>query len=341
MKQILNTLYITTRECRLGLSNHGIEVIKPNNEKTRIIGSLIDSIVVFGNTSVTSSLIQWCASHGISLTFLTEGGRFCRRILGGVSGNVTLRMAQYRLADRESPIRTRFIHSILNAKLHNSVIVLQHAARDIQGKRDQLAAAAGKINLLRRKLTDEKNPSEARALEGNAAKIYFSVFPDMISQAETGFRFEGRNRRPPKDPINALLSFIYTLLLNHVQSALESVGLDPECGFMHSIRSGKPALALDMMEEFHSPICDRLVLSLINRRQIKPEDFADQDGEILLSPEARQTVLASWQGKKNETIQHPVPGEKIPIGLLPHCQAQLLARYLREERTDYSAFLWR
>jgi len=254
------------------------------------------------------------------------------------SRNILLRRRQF--AAVEDPVqRIRLVRSILLGKLANSKVFLLRQRREHPEREAEITPAIERLTEAARRLRECPTVDSMRALEGVAAAAYFSTMPAMLGDSK--FQFSGRNRRPPEDPVNALLSFLYTLLKNDVQSALEGVGLDPAAGFLHTLRPGRPALALDLMEELRAPLCDRLVLTLIHRGQISEKSFDQLTAPVLLSETGRKTVVAAWQKRKQETITHPFLGETIPVGLIPHAQAQLLARVLRDELDEYPPFLWR
>ena len=338
MKQLQNTLYILTPDTYLFLQNETIAVKVGGVEKVRIPSHTISSIYCFGNVTVSTPLIGFCGERGISLVFLSEYGRFYGRVQGPVSGNILLRRRQF--AALEDPVqRTQLVRSILLGKLANSKLFLMRQRRERPGREAEITPAIERLTEAARRVQDCPSVDSMRALEGVAAAAYFSAMPAMLDGSK--FQFSGRNRRPPEDPVNAVLSFLYTLLKNDVQSALEGVGLDPTAGFLHTLRPGRPALALDLMEELRAPLCDRLMLALIHRGQISEKSFDQLTAPVLLSEAGRKAVVAAWQKRKQETITHPFLGEKIPVGLIPHAQAQLLARVLRGEMDEYPPFVWR
>lgn len=344
MKQLLNTLYVTTRDTKLSVSNNAVVVTRPDsNQKLRIIGTDIDNILCFGNVSVTTPLIQYCGENGISLGFFSEYGRFYGRIEGPVHGNILLRQAQFRLLDSEPDRRLHIIKAVVSGKLRNCREVLVRAARYTADSKtgEQILKTVSFLDRENDKLREENDLETIRGIEGSSAKAYFEGFSTMLHTNQPDMQFSGREQHPPKDKINALMSYVYTLLCNDVRSALEGVGLDPACGFFHTLIPGRPALALDIMEELRSPLCDRLILSLVNRKQIGSDSFIESDGAYLLTDEARRSVIDSWQIRKQETILHPVLKERIPIGMIPFSQAQLLARYIRNENPVYIPFHWR
>jgi len=342
MKKHLNTLFITTQGSYLAKEGECVLIKIDGKNKARIPIHTLGGLVCFGQVSCSPFLLGHCANNGVGVSFLTENGRFLAKVQGPVSGNVLLRREQYRWADNQekSAAMARFV---LTGKLVNSRNVLLRAARDHEekGNSGKLRFAAGRLaECLERLNRDSAGLNELRGVEGEAAALYFGAFDGLITSSEKEFRFSGRNRRPPLDPVNCLLSFFYTLLLHDVRSALECVGLDPAVGFLHRDRPGRPSLALDMMEEFRAPIADRLALSLINRGQVRPKDFTQtESGAVLMGDDARKTVIVEYQKKKQEVIAHPFLDEKMPIGLLWHTQALLLARYIRGDLDGYPPFV--
>jgi CRISPR-associated protein Cas1 len=285
----------------------------------------------------------FCAENQVGLCFLTQHGRFLARVSGGVNGNVLLRRQQYRLADSDEGCAS-FARMFVAAKIANARVILLRAARehDNQGARQGLAMASNELSNFQRSLKGMAEVDSIRGIEGSAAVCYFDVFNHLILKQKEDFEMRGRNRRPPLDKVNALLSFMYTLLAHEVESALETVGLDPCVGFLHKDRPGRKSLALDLMEEFRPFFADRLVLTLINRQQIQGKDFEDHgQGAVYLKDDPRREVLKAWQNRKQEEIEHPFLGEKMPLGLLPFVQARLLARVIRGEMEAYPPFLWR
>ena len=338
MKQLQNTLYILTPETYLSLQNETIAVKVGDVEKVRIPAHTISSIYCFGNVTVSTPLIAFLGQHGISLAFFSEYGRFYGRIQGPVSGNILLRQRQF--AATEDPIqRTRLARNFLLGKIANSKLFLQRQRREKTGREKFFEPAIARLTQAARDLQECLTVDSMRGIEGAAASAYFSAFPAMLVNSE--FSFSGRNRRPPEDPVNALLSFLYTLLKNDVQSALEGIGLDPAAGFLHALRPGRPALALDLMEELRAPLCDRMAVTLLNRGQITEKAFEQLNAPVLLNEAGRKTILTAWQKRKQESITHPSLGETIPIGLIAHTQARLLARVLRDELDEYPPFVWR
>ena len=343
MKKHLNTLFVTTQGAYLAKEGETIVVKVEKEIRLRLPVHTIGGIVCFGNVSCSPYLMGFCAENGVGISFLTERGRFLARVQGPVSGNVLLRREQYRRAD--DPKATAGIaRAVLTGKIANSRTVLQRALRDHGDKvaADQLGLAVKRLtNYL--DMLDQDLPLDAlRGCEGDAAHIYFSVFDHLIVAQKEAFFFHERNRRPPLDNVNALLSFIYTLLVHDIRSALEAVGLDPAVGFLHRDRPGRPGLALDLMEEFRPFLADRLTLSLINLRQVQARGFEKSDsGAVLMTDATRKTVLVAYQERKQEEILHPFIDEKVTLGTLFHIQALLMARYLRGDLDGYPPFIWK
>lgn len=342
MKKLNNVLYILTADSYLYCQNDTIAVKIGGDEKVRIPSHTIESIVCFGNTTVSTPFIAFCSERKIGLTFLSDYGKFYGRIYGAVSGNVLLRKKQYQSMDDEV-ISTEIVLNILYGKIANSKNVLLRGARENSSKDSQnaLYKAVEQLSEIAQAMSQADDIIRLRGLEGVAASTYFGVFDHMLKTDDEQLRFVKRSKRPPENAVNALLSFMYMLLKNDVQSALETVGLDPAGGFLHALRPGRPSLALDIMEELRSPLCDRLVLSLINLKQIKADDFANEMDRVILSDKARRLVIDVWQKRKKEEIIHPYINEKISIGLIPYVQAQLLARFFRGDIVNYPPFIWR
>jgi CRISPR-associated protein Cas1 len=340
MKQLQNVLYILTPGSYLFCQNEAIAVKVGGEDRALVPSHVVESIVCFGNTTVSTPFIGFCAEKGIALSFLSEYGRFYGRVQGPAHGNVLLRTRQYAMA--ADPVEcVAIVSNLLYGKIANARQILLRAAREHADElcTRALGQAAERLAESARSIKDAGSVAALRGIEGYASKEYFAAFPNMVKSV--GFDFSGRTRRPPEDPVNALMSFLYALLKNDVQSALESVGLDPAVGFLHALRPGRPALALDMMEELRAPLCDRLVLSLINRRMLDESDFSREAGGVLLSEKARRLVIDSWQKRKKEEIRHPFFGEKMAIGLIPFAQAMLLARWVRGDLDQYPPFHWR
>lgn len=340
MKQHLNTLYITTDGTWLSLDGETVTVSLHGQRLIRVPMINLEAIQTFGwDIGATPQLMARCAERGVQISFCTPNGRFLCRVCGFGKGNVLLRRRQYRLADNTGE-SLAIAREMVAAKILNARIVLQRSIRD--SKRDISGAARQAVGALSRRVEMARSAGNAEALlgiEGNAAEIYFRCFPDLLATGE--FAFESRTRRPPEDPVNALLSFCYQLLAGDCKSAAEAVGLDSAVGFYHKERPGRPALALDLMEELRAPLADRAALTLLNRRQLDTDDFTqDSAGGIRLNDEARKKVLVAWQERKKQTLIHPYLQERITIGLIPHIQARLLAQHLRGGLDAYPPMLW-
>lgn len=340
MKKLLNTLYITTPESYLSKDGLNVVVSVKQEERFRIPIINIENIVTFGYMGASPGLMKLCAEYGVGLSFLTPNGRFIGRFHGPTKGNVFLRKNQYQLAD-QMDCSLHFAQLFVAGKIQNYRAILQRFIRD-NGNNEDIRSAINSLERSKQIALNTNDLSSLIGVEGEAANTYFGIFPLLILHQKEGFPFHGRNRHPPKDAVNALLSFVYSLLANECSTALETVGLDPYVGFLHSLRPGRTSLALDLMEELRAYLGDRLVLSLINRKQVSPKDFVVQgENGISMTDECRKTVLAAWQNRKKETIIHPYLEEKIPVGLIPYVQALLLARSIRGDIDDYPVFLIR
>lgn len=343
MKKLLNVLYVTTPESYLSLDGENIVILVESSPKFRIPVHNIESIVCFGYLGASPALMGFCAEKGVGLCFVSAYGKFLARVSGGVHGNVLLRKKHFRVADNENDCVSMALNCI-TGKLVNSRVVIERGIRDHADKVDveALQKASDYIKNSTNRLQSCKTLDEIRGVEGDCAKIYFSVFDELILQQKDDFFMNNRNKRPPTDNLNAMLSFLYTLLAHDIQSALESVGLDPYVGFLHRDRPGRASLALDIMEEFRAFFVDRMVLSLINRKQITAKGFTTKEsGGVMMDSDTRKEVLTAWQKRKQEEITHPFLNEKINIGLLPYVQSLLLARYLRGDLEAYPPFLWK
>lgn len=343
MRKLQNTLYVTTPAAYLSLDGETIVIQNEDECLGRLPLLNLENIVSFGYRGASPRLMGACAERGIGLCFLTQHGRFLARISGPISGNVLLRTAQYRLADTPDhalPIAKMF----LTGKIFNGRWSLERTLRDhalrVDTERMKMAIEQMKQALV--DLMHAGSVEELMGIEGVAAKVYFSVFEQMILKNPAYFRFDGRNRRPPMDPVNALLSFTYSILGHEITGALESVGLDPAVGFLHALRPGRASLALDLLEELRAPLADRFVLSLINLGTITERDFVQKEnGAFYLTDDARKRFLAAWQKRKQEVINHPFLKEKLPWGLVPHAQAMMMSRYIRGDLDAYPPFLWK
>ena len=338
MRKLLNTLYVTTPEAYLSKDGLNVVVSVDNEERLRIPAMNLESIVSFGYMGASPGLMKLCIDNNISLSFMTPQGRFIGRIQGATRGNVLLRKKQYSLSEDEN-VALHVAKLFITGKVFNTRSVLQRFIRD-NGPDEAVENVIKQLDRRKKRIMQAKDMDILRGEEGHAANSYFDVFDHLILHQKEDFPFHGRSRRPPKDEVNAMLSFVYTLIANEVAAALESVGLDPYVGFMHTLRPGRTSLALDMMEELRAYLGDRLVLSMINRKQVTKKDFIRQGDEgFVMTDKCRKELLSTWQKRKKEMIEHPYLKEKIPIGLLPYTQAMLLARYLREDLDDYPVFL--
>ena len=346
MRRHLNTLYVTTENMWLHKDGENVVVKADGSEKNRVPIHLLGSIVCFGATGISPSLMGYCAKRGVCISFLNRNGRFLARVEGPISGNVLLRRSQYRVADDERGI-SKLASSVIIGKLFNQRVVVRRALRDHGG--DISDETGLQLEMCERRLTDAMRRAnqplpvdELRGIEGEAAQAYYEIFDNLILNEHSAFEFTCRSRRPPLDPVNALLSFFYTLLAHDCRSALETVGLDSAVGFLHRDRPGRPSLALDLMEELRPVLADRLALSLINRRQISTDDFEKAvSGAVTMQDNARKTVLVAYQNRKKDEIVHPFLKEKTTFGLVPFIQSSLLARQLRGDLDRYPPFLWR
>jgi CRISPR-associated protein Cas1 len=343
MKQLLNTLYVTTQGAYLSQDGETVAVRVEQETKLRLPIHTLSGIVCFGQVSCSPFLMALCAENGVALSFLTENGRFLARVQGPVSGNVLLRREQYRWADRQERAAA-VARSVVLAKIANCRTVVQRAQRE-KGEEDgaeELGQAVRRLGRLLETVAGAAGLEEIRGHEGEAARVYFGVFGLLIGVPEEEFRFQGRNRRPPLDNMNALLSFVYTLLTHDVAGALEGVGLDPAVGYLHVDRPGRPSLALDLVEELRPVIADRLALSLVNRRQVQASGFRrTESGGVVMDDATRKEVLVAYQKRKQEEIQHPFLQERVKFGLVPHLQATLMARFIRGDLDGYPSFLWK
>ena len=338
MRKLLNVLYVTIPDAYLSKDGMNVVVSVNQEEKFRIPIVNIEGIVTFGYKGASPGLMKLCADNGVALSFLSPNGRFIGRFQGPVRGNVLLRKAQYQIADdRERALH--YAQLFIAGKIQNYRTILQRFVRD-NGNNSEVETAIQSLGMSKQWTLRTKDVPNLIGMEGDAANTYFGVFPNLLLQNREEFPFHGRNKRPPKDAVNALLSFVYTLLAHEAAAALETVGLDPYVGFLHALRPGRTSLALDLMEELRAYMGDRLVLSLINRRQVASSDFVMQgEGGVVMTDNCRKTVLTAWQNRKMETIVHPYLEEKISVGLLPYVQALLLARAIRGDIDDYPVFL--
>ena len=343
MRKYLNTVYITTPGSYLHKEGETVVVEKQDKTKVQFPLLAVSSIVCFGYTVITPHLMDYCSEKSVAITFLNDNGKFLASVRGEVCGNVLLRREQYRLADRPE-FCAKIASEMLIAKINNSRALLSRAVRDHSDKINAVKVNKAIDDLSRsiKRLKNKIGEEEIRGLEGDAAKTYFSVFNEVIISQKNDFVFNGRNRRPPLDNVNCLLSFVYTLIMHDCRSALETVGLDPYVGFLHKDRPGRQSLALDLMEEFRSLLGDRVVLNLINREQVKANGFEKmENGAVLMSDETRKELIVEYQNRKQEEIMHIYLNEKMPIGLIFFYQALLLARCVRGDIDGYPAYVWR
>ena len=346
MKRHLNTLFVTLEGAYLRKDGAAVEIRHEGETRLRVPLHNLDGIACFGwDIGASAALMAACAEAGVTFSFHNPHGKFLAATRGFTSGNILLRREQYRRADHE-PAAVAIAANMVAAKLANGRHVLMRAARDHGSKSAERAYAlnqaadflAVRIGLVSRATSLDT----LRGIEGDAAAAYFAVFPQLLVNHDERVVMSGRSRRPPLDPVNALLSFLYTLLTHDCRSALEGCGLDPQCGFLHRDRPGRPSLALDLMEEFRAFLADRVALSLLNRKQITADDFrVEESGAVFLKDDSRKAVLVAWQERKQDEITHPFLDEKVTVGLLPHLQARLLARHLRGDLDAYPAFLAR
>ena len=343
MKRLLNTLYVTSGNKYLSLDGENVVVLEEQKEIGRVPLHNLQDIVTFGYIGASPALMGACAQRSIGLSFMAGNGRFLARVTGEVKGNVILRKQQYRISE-DRKISVQVARNFILGKVYNARWVLERASRDYALRLD-VERIKKKTSFLAHSLENIRKCEDADillGLEGEAASVYFSVFDELILQQKDNFYFHGRNKRPPLDNVNAMLSFAYSLLAGMCGSALEAVGLDPYVGFFHTDRPGRMSLALDLMEEFRSVMADRFVLTLINKRIIKQEHFIKREnGSVVLNDEGRKVFLSAWQSKKQEAIKHPFLGEKIEWGMAPYAQSMLLARYLRGDLDEYPPFFWK
>lgn len=343
MRKLLNTLYVTSPNTYLSLDGENIVVLKDEIEALRVPLHNLEGIVTFGYTGASPALMGACAKRNIALSFMKQSGKFLARVVGEVRGNVTLRKAQYRLSD-STVESNKVARNIIMGKIYNSRWVIEHATRDYAMRLDvdKLKGVTKSLASTLKLVEQSENLEQLRGFEGEAASQYFSVFDDLILQQKEHFYFYYRNKRPPLDNVNAMLSFVYTLLAHDVAAALETVGLDPYVGFLHRDRPGRISLALDLMEELRSVYADRFVISLINKKEIKANGFIQKEnGSVIMDDNTKLTILKAWQSRKQEKITHPFLNEKIEWGLVPYSQAMLLARFIREDLDGYPPFMWK
>ena len=343
MRKLLNTLFVTSEDAYLALENENVVIYRDEGKAAQYPLQVLESILSFSYKGASPALMGECVNRGIGLSFLTPSGRLLARAAGESRGNVLLRKAQYRVSDSEQA-SCRAARSLIFGKVYNSRWVLERTLRDhaLRVNEARLREASAHLQAQLQPLLAAESLDTLRGLEGEASACYFGVWDELILNQREDFRFEGRNRRPPMDRVNAALSMTYTLLTHDCAAALESVGLDAYVGFMHRDRPGRVSLALDLMEELRAPLADRLVLTLINTRALQKQHFRTQSGgAVLLTDEGRKLLLNAWQTRKREEITHPFLKEKLAWGLVPYVQALLLARYLRDDLEGYPPFLWK
>ncbi len=340
LKQLLNTLYVQTQGAYVRLDHETLKLEVERELKLQAPLHHIGGMVLFGNVLVSPFLLQRFAEDGRSVVWMSRSGRFVGRLAGPTSGNVLLRRAQYEA--HADPYRTAAIaRSIVAGKVRNSRTMVQRSAREATLSEDRVAleGTAKELGFVLKGVGRAVSVDEVRGLEGRAGRVYFETLSGMVRTDREDYAFNGRNRRPPRDRMNALLSFVYSLVLSDCVAACEGVGLDPQFGYLHALRPGRPSLALDLQEELRPVLADRLVFSLVNRRQVRPKDFEERPGgAVHLDDTGRKTVLVAYQKRKVEEVGHPILDQQVPLGLVPHVQARLLARHLRGDLDLYSPF---
>lgn len=343
MKKHLNTLFVTTQGAYLAKDGETVAVRIDGEVKLRIPVHTLESIICFGNVSCSPFLMGFCAERDVTISFLSEYGKFLARVVGPVSGNVLLRREQYRRAD-DPDFSAEVAKAFITGKVANCRTVLQRALRDHGEKisaTEDVNSGVSRLNTTIRRLQGNLNLDAIRGIEGDAAHVYFGVFDHLVIKNKEDFSFQQRSRRPPLDRINCLLSFLYMLILHDIRSALECTGLDPAVGYLHRDRPGRPGLALDMMEEFR-PVADRLAVSLINLNQVRAEGFKiGEGGGVHMDDKTRKVLLQTYQKRKQDILTHPFLAEKMPLGLFFHTQALLFARFLRGDLDGYPPVIWR
>lgn len=343
MRKLLNTLYVTSENSYLGLDGENVVVYDDKKEIGRVPLHNLEGIVSFGYRGTSPALMGACADKNISLCYLTPQGKFLARVTGKVKGNVILREQQFS-STKDKKISLEIAKTCILGKVYNARWVLERASRDHPMQIDVEAVIHASLQLksFLEYIEAAKSMDQLRGYEGEAASIYFGVFDELILQQKKDFVFQGRNKRPPLDNVNAMLSFVYTLLTNQITSALETVGLDPYIGYMHTDRPGRASLSLDLIEELRAVMADRFVLSLINKKIVNGKNFTrKENGAVLMNTDLRKKLLSEWQNKRKEIITHPYLKEKMEWGMVPYVQAMLLARFLRGDLDGYPVFLWK
>lgn len=343
MRKLLNTLYVISENSYLGLDGENVVVYDEKKEIGRVPLHNLEGIVSFGYRGTSPALMGACADKNISLCYLTPQGKFLARVTGKVKGNVILREQQFS-STKDEKISLEIAKTCILGKVYNARWVLERASRDHPMQIDVEAVKHASLQLksFLEYIEAAKSMDQLRGYEGEAASIYFGVFDELILQQKKDFVFQGRNKRPPLDNVNAMLSFVYTLLTNQITSALETVGLDPYIGYMHTDRPGRASLSLDLIEELRAVMADRFVLSLINKKIVNGKNFTrKENGAVLMNTDLRKKLLSEWQNKRKEIITHPYLKEKMEWGMVPYVQAMLLARFLRGDLDGYPVFLWK
>ena len=343
MKRLLNTLYVTSENSYLALDGENVVIYEEQEEKGRLPLHNLEGIVAFGYRGTSPALMGACAARNISLCYMTPNGRFLARVTGKVYGNVLLRKQQYE-SSKDEKIALEIAKNCIIGKVYNARWIIERGLRDhsLQVDAERMKKASVQLKESLMLIQNSISRDQLRGYEGEAASIYFGVFDELILQQKKDFFFHGRSKRPPLDNVNAMLSFVYTLLTNSITSALESVGLDPCVGYLHTERPGRASLSLDLIEELRPVLADRFVLSLINKKIVTGKNFTQKEnGAVLMDDEFRKRLLTEWQKKKKEIITHPYLNEKIEWGMVPYAQAMLLARYLRGDLDSYPVFLWK
>ena len=343
MRKLLNTLYVTSENSYLSLDGENIVIYENQTELGRLPLHNLEGIVSFGYRGTSPALMGACADRGISLCYLTPQGKFLARVSGKVRGNVILRAQQYE-SSKDDAVSMEIARHCIAGKVYNARWVLERALRDhpMQIDVERVKAASNQLKDSLTWVRNSQTKDQLRGYEGEAASIYFGVFDELILQQKKDFSFDGRNKRPPLDNVNAMLSFVYTLLTNTITSALESVGLDPCVGYLHTERPGRASLSLDLIEELRAIMADRFVVSLINKKIVNGKNFTKKEnGAVLMDDDLRKRLLTEWQNRKKDVITHPYLGEKVEWGMVPYTQAMLLARYLRGDLDSYPVFLWK
>lgn len=343
MKKLLNTLYVTSENSYLGLEGETVVVYDDKKEVGRLPLHNLEGIVSFGYRGTSPALMGACVERNVSLCYVTPQGKFLARVTGKTRGNVLLREQQYNSCQNEKN-SLEIAKNCITGKVYNARWILERALRDhrMQIDLERVKNASLQLKNSLQLIQNAESKDQLRGYEGEAASSYFGVFNELILQQKKDFCFQGRNKRPPMDNVNAMLSFVYTLLTNQITSALEIVGLDPYVGYLHTERPGRASLSLDLIEEFRAVYADRFVLSLINKKIVNKKNFTrKENGAVLMDEDLRRKLLTEWQNKKREVITHPFLKEKVEWGMVPYVQAMLLARYLRGDLDGYPVFLWK